>query len=157
VVAEVWDGRRWRLVDPQFAEGEVGEIDLTDVPRDRFLVGADAWRACRSGEVEADRFVVSPDLTIPGTRGLTQVRHDLVQDLASVNKHEMILWDLWGGLSDAAELSEEEVAAADGPAAVLRDPDADLRAAFDTDAYRVPPVITSLSRASGSPVEVVLR
>ncbi|MEV8439563.1 transglutaminase-like domain-containing protein [Actinosynnema sp. NPDC051121] len=154
VVAEVWDGRRWRLVDPQFAEGEV---DLTDVPRDRFLVGADAWRACRSGEVEADRFAVSPDLEIPGTRGLTQVRHDLVQDLASVNKHEMILWDLWGGLSDAAELSEEEVAAADELADVMRDPDADLRAAFDTDAYRVSPVITSLDQMSGSPVEVVLR
>ncbi|MCE7000391.1 transglutaminase-like domain-containing protein [Saccharothrix sp. S26] len=103
VVAEVWDGERWRLVDPQFADGEV---DLMDVPRDRFLVGADAWRAARSGAIAPDRFAVSPELTVPGTRGLTQVRHDLVQDLASLNKHEMILWDLWGPLSDAPELSE---------------------------------------------------
>ncbi|MFD0201680.1 MULTISPECIES: transglutaminase-like domain-containing protein [Saccharothrix] len=154
VVAEVWDGRRWRLVDPQFLDGEV---DLMDVPRDRFLVGADAWRAARSGAIEPDRFVVSPEMTIPGTRGLTQVRHDLVQDLASLNKHEMILWDLWGLLSDEPELSEEDVAAADELAALLRDPEADVRAAFDTDAYRVSPVITSLDQVTQSPVEVVLR
>ncbi|MEU4443170.1 transglutaminase-like domain-containing protein [Actinosynnema sp. NPDC050801] len=154
VVAEVWDGRRWRLVDPQFAEGEV---DLMDVPREAFLVGADAWRACRSGEVDPERFAVSPELTIPGTRGLTQVRHDLVQDLASLNKHEMILWDLWGTLSDAPELSEEDVVAADELAALLRDPDVDVRAAFDVDAYRVSPVITSHDQVTQSPVEVVLR
>ncbi|PSL56220.1 transglutaminase superfamily protein [Saccharothrix carnea] len=154
VVAEVWDGRRWRLVDPQFLDGEV---DLMDVPRDRFLVGADAWRAARSGAIEADRFVVSPEMTVPGTRGLTQVRHDLVQDLASLNKHEMILWDLWGSLSDEPELSEEDVAAADELAALLQDPEADVRAAFDTDAYRVSPVITSLDQVTQLPVEVVLR
>ncbi len=154
VVAEVWDGRRWRLIDPQFPECEV---DLMDVPRDRFLVGADAWRACRSGAIEPDRFAVSPELTVPGTRGLTQVRHDLVQDLASLNKHEMILWDLWGGLSDDPELSEEDVAAADELAASLQAPDADVRAAFDVDAYRVSPVITSLDQATQLPVEVVLR
>jgi hypothetical protein len=154
VVAEVWDGRRWRLVDPQFLDGDV---DLMDVPRDRFLVGADAWRACRSGAIDAERFVVSPQLTIPGTRGLTQVRHDLVQDLASLNKHEMILWDLWGGLSDEPELSEEDAAAADELAASLQDPDVDVSAAFDTDAYRVSPVITSLDQVTQSSVEVVLR
>ncbi|MEU4761883.1 transglutaminase-like domain-containing protein [Actinosynnema sp. NPDC023794] len=154
VVAEVWDGRRWRLVDPQFLDGEV---DLMDVPRDRFLVGADAWQACRSGAIEPERFVVSPELTIPGTRGLTQVRHDLVQDLASLNKHEMILWDLWGRLSDDPELSEEDVAAADGLAAAMQDPRADLRALFDTDDYRVSPVITSHDQVTQLPVEVVLR
>ncbi|ONI80389.1 hypothetical protein ALI22I_44495 [Saccharothrix sp. ALI-22-I] len=154
VVAEVWDGDRWRLVDPQFLESDV---DLLDVPRDLFLVGADAWRACRSGAIEAERFVVSPQLTIPGTRGLPQVRHDLVQDLASLNKHEMILWDLWGGLRDEPEVSEEDARAADELAALLANPTADLHAAFDTDAYRVTPVITSLDQTTQLPVEVVLR
>jgi hypothetical protein len=120
-------------------------------------VGADAWRACRSGALDPERFVVSPELAIPGTRGLTQVRHDLVQDLASLNKHEMILWDLWGGLSDEPELSEEEVEAADELAVLMQDPAADLRAVFDTDAYRVPPVVTSLDQVTRSRVEVVLR
>lgn len=155
VVAEVWDGDRWRLIDPQVVSEDV---DTMDLPRDRFLVGADAWRACRSGAVDADRFVVSPELTEPNLRGLSQVRHDLVQDLASLNKHEMILWDLWGGLSDAADVSEEDARAADELAALLQDPtDDDLRAAFDTDAYRVTPVITSIDQATQVPVEVVLR
>lgn len=160
VVAEVWDGRRWRLVDPQFPDGSQfpdGEVDLLDVPRDRFLVGADAWRACRSGAIEPERFAVSPELTIPGTRGLTQVRHDLVQDLASLNKHEMVLWDLWGRLSDEPELSEEDIRAADELAALVQDPAVDLRAVFDTDDYGVSPVITSLDQVTQLPVEVVLR
>lgn len=158
VVAEVWDGGRWRLVEPQFPEG--GGVDVMDVPRDGFLVGADAWRACRSGAIDPGRFVVSPDMTEPGLRGLTQVRHDLVQDLASLNKHEMVLWDLWGALRDVPELSEEEVEAADELAASLAVPDltADVvRAAFETSAYRVTPVITSMSPTAQLPLEVVLR
>jgi hypothetical protein len=155
VVAEVWDGGRWRLIDPQI---ESEDVDVTDLPRDRFLVGADAWRACRSGAIDPDRFVVSPELTEPNLRGLSQVRHDLVQDLASLNKHEMILWDLWGRLGDDAEVPEEDARAADELAALLQDPtDDDLRAAFDDDAYRVPPVIRSIAQAAQVPVEVVLR
>lgn len=50
VVAEVWDGGRWRLIEPQFPEGT--GVDVMDVPRDGFLVGADAWRACRSGALD---------------------------------------------------------------------------------------------------------
>jgi hypothetical protein len=131
---------------------------VTDLPRDRFLVGADAWRACRSGAIDPDRFVVSPELTEPNLRGLSQVRHDLVQDLASLNKHEMILWDLWGRLSGDAEVPEQDARAADELAALLQDPtDDDLRAAFDDDAYRVPPVIRSIAQAAQVPVEVVLR
>ncbi|QQQ78782.1 hypothetical protein IOD16_10255 [Saccharothrix sp. 6-C] len=98
--------------------------------------------------------MVSPGLTVPGTRRWTRVRHGLVQDLVSLTKHEMILW---GGLSDVVELSEEEVAAADEPAALLQVPEVEVRAAFDTDAYRVTPVITSPDQVAQSPVEVVLR
>lgn len=155
VVAEVWDGVRWRLVDPQFA---AGEVDLLDLPRDRFLVGADAWQACRSGAIDADRFVISPDRTDPRLRGLPQVRHDLVQDLAALNKHEMILWDLWGCLTGDPAVSEEDAAAADELAALLQDPDgAAVSAIFATDPYRVPPVITSIDQTTQAPAEVVLR
>ncbi|MBB5800844.1 hypothetical protein F4560_000612 [Saccharothrix ecbatanensis] len=156
VVAEVWDGGRWRLIEPQFPEGT--GVDVMDVPRDGFLVGADAWRACRSGALDPEKFVVSPEMTEPSLRGLTQVRHDLVQDLASLNKHEMVLWDLWGGLRDVPELSEEEMEAADELAALITDPTDDVvRAAFDTDAYRVTSVITSMSPTAQLPLEVVLR
>ncbi|MFE2752500.1 transglutaminase-like domain-containing protein [Actinosynnema sp. NPDC059335] len=165
VVAEVWDGDRWRLVDPQFAapDSELGGVDPTDLPRDRFLVGADAWRACRSGALDPDRFMISPDRTDPRLRGLPQIRHNLVQDLAALNKHEMILWDLWGCLTDDPAVSdpavsEQDAAAADELAALLQDPDsADVSAIFATDPYRVPPVITSIDQTTLAPVEVTLR
>ncbi|MFI9009147.1 hypothetical protein ACIGNX_18160 [Actinosynnema sp. NPDC053489] len=48
-------------------------------------------------------------------------------------------------------------AAVDAPAATLRDPDADVRAAFDTDAHRVPRVVTSFGHVAQRSVEVVLR
>jgi hypothetical protein len=41
VIAEVSDGARWRLVEPQFVADQDLDMDLLDVPRDRFLVGAD--------------------------------------------------------------------------------------------------------------------
>ncbi|NUT48989.1 MAG: transglutaminase domain-containing protein [Saccharothrix sp.] len=164
VVAEVWDGTRWRLVEAQLVDAE---FDLLDVPRDRFLVGADAWRACRSGALDPARFVVSPDLTEPSLRGFPRLWHDLVQDLASLNKHEMVLWDLWGGLRNEPEVSEEDASAADDLAALLQDAtdrtDAtdptgpDVRAAFAADAYRVPSVIRSIDQTTYLPVEVVLR
>jgi hypothetical protein len=39
----------------------------------------------------------------------------------------------------------------------LREPGVDVRALFDADAHRVPPVIRSLDQATQSLVEVVLR
>lgn len=52
VVAEVWDAaeQRWRLVEPGSAAGfsdvvDGTALDLLDVPRDEFLVGAAAWVA----------------------------------------------------------------------------------------------------------------
>ena len=54
-VAEYWnaDQGRWILVDVQVDEPQRQlyrvDFDTLDVPRDRFLVGGDAWRACRNG------------------------------------------------------------------------------------------------------------
>src|SRR5580698_6684420 len=54
-VCEYWDSgrRRWRLVDAQIDDVQQGwfhtEFDVTDVPRDQFLVGGEAWRRIRPG------------------------------------------------------------------------------------------------------------
>ncbi|WP_328646029.1 hypothetical protein OHS58_42375 [Amycolatopsis sp. NBC_00348] len=49
---------------------------------------------------------------MPHLRGLPYARHNLVLDLAALNKHEMILWDVWGVIDDAdAELSADELLA----------------------------------------------
>ena len=102
-VAEVWDEgqQRWRLVDPELADTHVdptdGEsFDSFDVPRDRFVVAGEVWAACRSGRADPERFVVDPGLEIPETRGWLQIKHNLIQDLAALNRREMLLWDDWG-------------------------------------------------------------
>jgi hypothetical protein len=157
VVAEVWTPDGWRLVEPQLP-GDFREFDVLDVPRDQFLVGADAWAAARTGDIDPARLVVSPDLDVPFLRGLPYARHNLVLDLAALNKHEMILWDLWGDLDDDAVLAPEAVARADELAEVLADADLEqLRVLFEAEDVRVPPVIRSVIPPGRLPVEVVLR
>lgn len=167
VVAEVWDAaeERWRLVEPQFPGGfaepaDGVPLDLLDVPRDRFLVGADAWTALRSGDADPAQFVVSPGLAEPFLRGLPYARHNLVFDLAALNKHEMILWDIWGGMNIDPEVTPDDLARADELAELMADPDVELeqlQVAFEADDVRVPPVIRSVTPPGQLPVEVVLR
>ena len=102
-IAEVWDGsaERWRLVEPEIDDGHTdpadgASFDVLDVPPDRFLTAPRAWQLARSGAVDPERFVTDPDLEIPATRGWPQLRHNLVHDLAALNKTEMLLWEDWG-------------------------------------------------------------
>ncbi|MHA7984559.1 transglutaminase domain-containing protein [Rathayibacter sp. CAU 1779] len=133
VIAEVWDAaaRRWMLVEPQMPDGfpdqETGTpLDLLDVPRDRFLVGADAWHAARTGAIDPERFVVDPSTPIVFLRSWPYLAHNLVMDLAAVNGREPLLWDAWGPLEQFTdpqiqkiELSPDDFAALDDLAAAL--------------------------------------
>jgi hypothetical protein len=162
VVAEVWEGDRWRLVEPQLDIGYVDPadgtvLDLLDVPRDKFLVGADAWTACRSGGRHPNTFAVAPDVTEPFLRGWSYLRHNLVFDLAALNGQEPLLWDLWGVLVAHPEGDAERL---DTLAALLRDPattTGQLRAAYDTEDFRVPDTVTSRTPPTFAPEQVTLR
>ena len=163
VIAEVWDGERWRLVEPEMSPGHVDdgtELNLLDVPRDRFVVAADAWRACRSGAADPATFVVAPELDVPRLRGWPYLLHNLVLDLAALNRHEMILWDGWGLMDGVDHVDEAVAARMDEVAAVLVDPDAGLdavRAVYAADDLRVPPVVTSPAEPGGPLTQVPLR
>jgi hypothetical protein len=160
VVGEVWDRHeaRWRLVDAQFAEH--GAVDVLDVPREMFLTGAQAWEQCRAGLVDPDRFVVSPDRREPFLRSWPQLAHNLVQDLAALSKHEMILWDVWGLLEDDAVDAEELAMKLDSLAALLQSDDLapeQIVGLFDDPDWRVPDTVVSISPAALGPAEVALR
>ena len=110
VVAEVWDAAegRWMLVEPQVDDGFVDAVtnaplDLLDVPRDRFLVGADAWRLARTGAIDHDRFVVEPQNPTPFLRSWPYLEHNLAVDLAALNGCELVLWDAWGPLEELTD------------------------------------------------------
>ncbi len=157
-ILEWWDGgqRRWRLVDPQLSERHLAHyrigFDPFDVPRDQFLVGGHAWQLCRAGDADPDTFGLAPELSQP--RGLGFVRGHVVQDLAALNKIELLLWDVWGLMqaepdAELALLDEvaERTQAADGFA--------DARRLYATPGLAVPGRVRCLSPAIG-PHEVAL-
>ena len=162
-IAEIWDEptQRWRLVDPELRGGwtlDSGDVvNPVDISRDVFLPGLDAWRAARAGLVDAEAFVVSPDLMIPELRGWPYLCHNVVLDIAALNRHEMILWDVWGldatiddGLTDSLLATLDRAAEATSLPA--------WRALFATDEFRVPPVVTSFHpMKEGQADEVTLR
>ncbi len=162
-IAEVWDAaeQRWRLVDPELHEGhrdptDGAVIDPLDVSPDRFIVAPRAWLACRAGAADPGRFVVDPGLDIPQTRGWPYLVHNLLHDLAALNKQEMVLWDSWG-LAECDVLSDEQLDMLDHVAEVMISGTAtvdDLRDLYRRSELRVPPEITSYSPAAGAPLRV---
>lgn len=89
---------RWILADPQFDDVWVKKLAIThnvlDVPRDAFLTAAAAWDACRNGRLDPSAFgIFNGDM-----RGLWFVAGNLIKDVASLNKVEMLQWDAWKGM-----------------------------------------------------------
>jgi hypothetical protein len=148
VVTELWDGSRWRLVDPDFPA--LDSVDVLDIPRSTFLVGADAWRALRSGAVDPSAVAVAPDIAEPFLRGLPYARHNLALDIAAMNKHEMLLWDIWGGMNLDAVVNAPDADRADRVAGI------DPVDAFAEPDLHVPPVIRSRNPVTGDWTEVTL-
>lgn len=168
VVAEIWDAsaQRWRLVDANLDPGHVdpsdgATLDVLDLPRERFLAAPVAWRRCRSGTADPERFVVSPDLTEPFLRGWPYLLHNLLTDLAALDRRELLLWDVWGVGAQGAAPSAEQLARLDALAADLDTgtPDAaTIRTWLGHEDFRIPNPITSWSPATpGVPGEVTLR
>jgi hypothetical protein len=124
-VVEYWDGGAWKLGDAQLDAVQRAALkpsfDPMDVPRGRFLVAGEAWRQCRAGEADPDRF------GIMHLRGLWFVAGNVVRDLASLNKVELLPWDVWG-LAPGGDrtFDRAELALLDEAAGFGRTPDADM-------------------------------
>jgi uncharacterized protein YndB with AHSA1/START domain len=118
--AEVWDGARWVLVDPQMdaVQRKLFHIDFDplDVPRDRFLVAGDAWRLCRAGKADADAF------GILDMQGWWFIAGNVVRDIAALNDATMLPWDVWGAMPQPGEAPD--FARFDALAELTLDPDA---------------------------------
>lgn len=167
-VCEVWDEAqsRWRLVDAQIDDVQrrhFGPKDALDVSREEFVVGGEAWAACRAGRLEASRFGLS---SIPES-GLWFVCGDFVRDVAALNKVELLPWDCWGvmiqpGQGELCGLSNDEVVAR-VPADDIDELDrvaplasgavdvAALRAAYRDPRWQVPAAHPALKDAGAPP------
>ncbi|MFF0158602.1 transglutaminase-like domain-containing protein [Streptomyces sp. NPDC005263] len=101
VVTEYWDTERgWLLADAQLADPGItrhwnADFDPMDVPRDRFLVAGQAWRAVREGGADPRTFGLHPPEQGP-MFGERFVAGNVRLDLAALNKVETLLWDVWG-------------------------------------------------------------
>ena len=97
-VAEYWNTaeQRWVLVDAQLDHVQRSafriNFDPTDVPHERFILAGDAWKECRAGRAGPELF----GLSIIKEQGLWWIAQNLIRDLASLNRLEMLPWDVWG-------------------------------------------------------------
>jgi hypothetical protein len=158
-VCEYWNPHlgRWVLVDAQLDALQMAKLsigfDPLDVPREEFLSAGAAWRMCRDGSANPDAFGIGE------LHGLWFVRGNLVRDVASLNKMELLPWDVWGlcdlpddnlsrgdlvALDDMAELTHGDVAQFDL-----------VRTLYENDdRWHVPAVIRSYSASGFRTVEL---
>jgi hypothetical protein len=139
------DGGR-RLADPQVLHPSYTlDFDPLDVPRDRFVVAGEAWRACREGRADPLTFGLSP---VPRLRGLWFVRGNVGRDLAALNGVEVLPWDGWGPeILDDDSFTEEDLALTDAVAAAGSDDE--RRRLYEDPRLTVPDVVTSYTTYNG--------
>lgn len=159
-IAEIWDEteQRWKMVDPELQEGFVPSsgdaFDALDISGDRFLPGLDAWRLVRSGTYDPETFVVAPEIVASHLRGLPYLWHNVVHDLAALNRHEMVLWDVWG--IDLDEVNDDGAALLDDVANASNI--TEWQKFFALDAFCVPKQVLSFSpHQPEEPMNVTLR
>jgi hypothetical protein len=151
-VCEHWSPRkrRWVRADAQLDAVQkkvLGlDFDPQDVPRDRFLDGAEAWKRCRAGKADP------ADFGIFELRGLWFVAGDLLRDFAALNHVELLAWDAWGAMPGAGDsIDAERLALFDRVAKLCADPDRKfdaLRACYaDEASLRVPEKVFNALRS----------
>jgi len=79
------------MVDAQLDDFQQNSLnigfDVTDVPEDQFLIAGKAWQLCREGKADPLQF------GIMDWYGMWFVKGNLVRDLLSLSKIELLPWD----------------------------------------------------------------
>jgi hypothetical protein len=139
-VAERWDAgtEQWQMVDAQLDGAWCRTIGFDGDPfaitPTQFVTAGHAWQAWRRGSLDAGRC----GLSAIDEHGPHWIAGNLRLDLASLNKVEMLPWDVWGARWEPGEDPTDELLERfDEVAALTADPDArfaELRARYETDA-----------------------
>ena len=134
-VTEYWHAaqQRWVLVDPQIDDLQRKKLnitfDTTDLPAGQFYTASQAWALCRKGKAKSGKFGHNRKL-----RGWPYLRMSLLQELAALNKYEVLPWDNWwelGVKQDDQVTAEDRKFLDQIAAAVNADNYEDVRALFD--------------------------
>jgi hypothetical protein len=146
-VCEYWHAgqQRWMLADAQIDAVQRGwfpiDFDLADVPRDRFLVAADAWARYRSGTADPAKF----GLSLAGQAGDWWIAGNLMRDAAALLNIELLPWDAWGAMPGPdVPISADLATLFDQLAALTHEPGnhhAQLGQLCQDERLRVPPKV----------------
>jgi hypothetical protein len=139
-IAEYWNDSagRWDMVDAQLDSEWRRRIGFTGdrfaLMPSEFVTAGHAWQAWRRGELDAARC----GLSAIDEHGAHWIAGNLRLDLASLNKVEMLPWDVWGTRWEPGdEPTEAMLHTFDAAAALTVDPDshlAELRQRYEVDA-----------------------
>jgi excinuclease ABC subunit A len=149
-ITEVWDavGQRWRMVDAQLDEPQRKKhkvtFDTLDLPPGQFFTAAQTWAQCRAGKLKTGKYGHSRKL-----RGWNYIRTSLLQELAALNKVEVLPWDIWWDLAtkDDTALTLEERKLLDQAAALINNLDesfSDMTTLYEADPRLGAPVASKL-------------
>lgn len=113
---------RWVLVDAdEHCPNHVMRFDLNDIPRNKFIFGAEAYLGMRNKKYKNEEIYYASD---PATLGLKASIRGLFYDFHSLMNDEIIFLHLPKYIQDKKfELSEEEYVELDNLAELLLDPD----------------------------------
>lgn len=100
-ICEYWNENesRWIMVDAQLDDVHLKALNIDfnplDVPTSRFIYAGEAWEMCRSGNASPENF------GILNITGFPFIKGNLIRDLFSLNKVELLGWDTgWGILQE---------------------------------------------------------
>lgn len=157
-VCEYWHPgqRRWRLIDAQIDDKQLGwfpiDFDLTDVPRDQFLIAGDAWTRVRSGQADPAKFGLSQ----AGEAGDWWIAQNLARDGAALLNTELLPWDRWGAMPRPVDPIDDSLASLfDQLALYTQAPDDSrdgLRRLYEDERLRVPATVINSVRGREEPV-----
>jgi hypothetical protein len=97
-VIEYWHAaqQRWVMVDPQLDDLQKQvlkiQFDSLDMPPGAFVIAGEAWKMCRAGQADPERFGIFQ------WHGMDFIRGNLMRDLLALNKFEVLPWDMWSAL-----------------------------------------------------------
>ena len=152
-VAEYWDAGagRWKLVDAQIDDKQremfAIDFDLTDVPRDRFVIAGDAWTQVRAGRADPAKF----GLSSLNEAGDWWIAANLMRDAAALDGIEVLPWDLWGAMPEPDDVVD--VALFDELAEATREPCMDdVRRLMRDDRLRMPGEVYNVQHRRKEPI-----
>ncbi len=138
-IAEYWNDevQHWQMVDAQLDTtwqeviGFAG--DAFAITSTEFVTAGHAWQAWRRGDLDAARC----GLSAIDEHGAHWIAGNLRLDLASLNKVEMLPWDVWGaGWKPGEAPTDELLERFDSAVALTVDPDANfvaMRRRYESD------------------------